>query len=196
LDIGCGTGEFSEYLKKTGNEIIGIEITDICTEICKKKGLQVITLDIEKYTLPDLGQFDFILMLEVIEHLIDPLPVLRDKIRKLLKKDGSLIISTINCVAFKFRLSLLLGNLPDFGENKKSLEEYRPYNLHHKSLFTINSLLKVLKLAGFNIVTRFESTANTPSKLWDLKIFRSIRYLLQKVYPPLFITDFLVVTKR
>src|SRR5262245_28823772 len=66
------------------------------------------------------------------QHLIDPLQTLR-RLKPFLSNDGVLIVSTPNAAYIRWRLTLLLGTLPDFGEDRSVLEEERPYNLLHKT---------------------------------------------------------------
>ncbi len=63
LDIGCGPGKHSLYLKEEGYEVLGIDISQIVLEICKERGLDnVRNMNISEID-EDIGPFDTILML-------------------------------------------------------------------------------------------------------------------------------------
>ena len=114
LDIGCGWGDFEEVLEKERVPYLGIDINKESIEICRKKGLNCIQATIK----PDSGvvayappqndvilasearpespsKFDAATMFQVIEHLKNPLPLLKSA-RKLLKKNRVLLITTPN----------------------------------------------------------------------------------------------------
>lgn len=184
LDVGISYGEFALWLSKNGNEVVGIDISEKSVELCRARGLKAYRVNIETEPLPDLGLFDVVLMLEIIEHLIDPLPVLR-KLRTVLKPSGVLILSTPNAAYVKWRLQLLCGNLPDFGENRAALEEPRPYNLVHKTPLTIPDLERVLSLATFGLAC-LEPEEYDASGVWGRFGLRHMRAWLRRRWPYLF----------
>ncbi len=88
LDIGCGMGLLLDEAKKIGCEGIGIEISNYALEQRKD-------LDIRRdFTFPD-NYFDMVFMIGVIEHLQEPQSMI-NKIVKVLKKEGKLVITTVN----------------------------------------------------------------------------------------------------
>lgn len=91
LDIGCNSGEFIKYLKeKKGCDVYGVDISAKVIDLCKAKGLEnVQVVDAEKLPFPD-STFDYVTLMEVLEHLHDPVKYLKE-IRRVLKKTGSLI---------------------------------------------------------------------------------------------------------
>lgn len=98
LDIGCGEGLLGKRLLEKGvREVVGVELV---AHVCKKaeKNLsRVICGDIEEIEeLPfEEGYFDCIVLADVLEHLKDPLSVLR-KIRKYLDPSGVIVASIPN----------------------------------------------------------------------------------------------------
>lgn len=63
LDVGCGPGKHSVYLKEKGYEVLSIDISQIVLEICKERGLNdVKKMNISKINT-SIGTFDTILML-------------------------------------------------------------------------------------------------------------------------------------
>jgi len=112
LDIGCGAGTISFYLASKGNKVYGIDISKNAIEKCRESAK---TLGLEKatffqvmnfpYRVPN-KKFDFILCLEVLEHLRNDRHALR-QIYHLLKKNRLCIISVPSKNAPLFRLGLL-----------------------------------------------------------------------------------------
>lgn len=98
LDIGCNEGAFSRILCEKGYECLGIDIDDKRIETARRSlNSERLKFEVQNATelgTPD-GSYDLILCLEVIEHLDDPEKLL-DEIRRVMKPEGLLIISTPN----------------------------------------------------------------------------------------------------
>lgn len=67
LEIGCGTGEDMELIKKSGFKVEGIDIFKSSIELCKKMGLKVRLLSIEK--LSEKKKYDSVYAWHIVEHL-------------------------------------------------------------------------------------------------------------------------------
>jgi SAM-dependent methyltransferase len=91
LDIGAGSGILIEQAKQWGLEAIGIEPSIALQARAAEYGLRV-----HLGTLPHAdvqGPFDIITMVDVIEHVPDPVDLLR-KARELLAPSGILLVTT------------------------------------------------------------------------------------------------------
>lgn len=197
LDIGCGTGKCMLALSKLGNKVIGVDVSPSAITIRKSLGLEVLCLDIENDEIdPLLGYspFDFIIMTDVLEHLIDPIEVL-SKIRTLLKKDGTVIATVPNFVYFRYRFSLLLGTISHFGnDDATGYDPPRPYNLGHKTLFNRSNLEQTFKLSGFSrVIVVPELFSESLKPWWRVPVFRNIRLLAKKIWPTMLAARFLVI---
>ena len=99
LDIGCGGGLICESLSKLGGNVTGVDFVEKNIQIAKKHAkinklkINYMHGDIEKIRFKK--KFDIIIMFEVLEHLDDWRKVLKNKF-KILKNNGTIIISTIN----------------------------------------------------------------------------------------------------
>jgi len=70
LDIGCGHGIFGAALKARGCEVtFSDEQNFLAPELA---GVTFKTLDLERQTIRDLGQFDLVICSNVLEHLSNP----------------------------------------------------------------------------------------------------------------------------
>lgn len=95
LDFGCGAGVFSEHLAQNGYNVSGFD------EVEKNIDNAVIhnnnRFENLRYfkDINDLKSYDIVFCLDVVEH-VDDLSHFLKKISQYVKKDGILIISTIN----------------------------------------------------------------------------------------------------
>ncbi len=92
LDFGCGDCSFFDSLKNRRLDVFGYDIDERYIEIGKKKGYKIFN------SLNEIkGEFDYVVANQVVEHM--NLTLLNEFFQKsfdLLKKDGLLIISTLN----------------------------------------------------------------------------------------------------
>ncbi len=96
LDIGCGHGHILNYCKQRGAKCLGIDISSKNIIIAKHNypNLNFRCYDIEKDYTKIIGRFDYVICLEVIEHLITDKTF--DILSNSLTKNGILILSCPN----------------------------------------------------------------------------------------------------
>jgi len=94
LDYGCGTGGLVRHARMhTRYDIFGFD-TSTWADRARASGLPVLT---EAELAAHEGSFDLVTAVEVIEHCVDPLDVLRG-MRRLLKPGGVLFLTTGNAL--------------------------------------------------------------------------------------------------
>lgn len=150
LDMGCATGFIGEYLIKNKNcQVIGVELDEEEATLAKKRLSGVVITDLESYDAFSQikkaarnKNFDIILATSVIEHLKDPNTFLLN-IKKVIKPDGKIIISTPNIAHWTIVKSLLKG---DF-----NYEEYGILDRTHVRFFTPKSFRKLFEENGFKV---------------------------------------------
>ena len=159
LDVGCGPGTLAEGLVKDGNRIVGV---DKAVPENSKAG-HWIQKDIEEDFVLNYGrEFDFILFLDILEHLKSPERAL-DRARAYLKPDGKIIISVPNVAHWSVRLSLLFGVF-QYGE-KGILDRT------HLHFYTLKSFRRLLRETNYKIL----EIRATPLPILDsFPIFRLI----------------------
>lgn len=186
LDVGCSSGYLVYFLEKQGNVVTGIDFIKSAVLVGVKNGLDCRYCNIENDEFPlKKGEFfDVIILSEIIEHLVDPLPVL-NKLKMLLNDDGIFIISTPNIAYIEYRIQLLFGFLPDFCEFRNKFFE-RPYNFQHKTFFTHKVLEETLGIVGLNIVKK---TSHNTYKSHFESFFNFLGLLL----PGLFVKNMIFV---
>lgn len=128
LDVGCGQGQFVDFMVRAGWNVSGIELSDSAVAICQQFGLPVKKMDFFDSALQP-ASFDLLTMFEVIEHL--PLPgQFMARAEELLKPGGILYLTTPNFAALDRRI---LGS------------DWDVIHREHLAYFTPKTLRKVIR---------------------------------------------------
>ena len=110
LEIGCGAGATLGWLRQSGVacETIGVEIAEAAASQARDFVDNVYCIDFERHDLPaGHGEFDIILCLDVLEHMVDPWKVVDRLVSGYLKPGGTLVISLPNIQHYSAVLPLL-----------------------------------------------------------------------------------------
>ncbi len=95
LDFGCATGVMLDEFKKRGSDVTGIELSKWSCKYAREKfGLTVYNENIFDLDLPE-SSFDIITTSHVIEHVTDPVAVIK-RLGQLLKPGGLMFIAVPN----------------------------------------------------------------------------------------------------
>lgn len=137
LDVGCGSGEWMDSMRTMGWQVEGIDFDENAVAAARRKGLDVRTGTIDSQNYPE-NAFDVVNLNHVIEHVPDPVGLLRE-IRRILKPGGKLVLATPNASSICHQV---------FGRHWRGLEPPR-----HLQIFTPPSMLGALKAAGFSAIT-------------------------------------------
>lgn len=135
LEIGCGSGDQLKFLQRLGWNVEGLDLDPVATEIATSRGLRVYTGSLEKQYFSS-QKFDVIVSSHVIEHVHDPVSLLRE-CRRILNPGGKLIIVTPNTTSLFHKW---------FGSNWLHLDS--PRHLH---LFNSASLRRAAEAADLSI---------------------------------------------
>lgn len=113
LDLGCFDGLLLEALKaRTGAEGVGVERDPRARAAARARGLEVLDADLDapEWVGGLAGRrFPFVVAADVLEHLRDPVAVLRSLRDGVLSPGGRVVISVPNVTHGSVRLGLLLG---------------------------------------------------------------------------------------
>lgn len=136
LDVGCGTGNLLKHLYKNGFcHLSGIDLIKNHHE-----GITFIQGDFLEIELET--RYDVVTTIMNIEHIAQPEKYI-SQIKRILKKDGMLIINTVNENSLMFSIAKLLKRL-----NIRFAVE-RLYDPHHNIHFSEVSLKKLCENNGF-----------------------------------------------
>ena len=98
VDIGCSRGQFVGFAGEAGFQAEGVEPAPDIAAAARALGLNVRTGLLEEQRFDD-ATFDAASLFEVVEHLREPLPLLKE-CRRILKPGGVLLISTGNAASW------------------------------------------------------------------------------------------------
>jgi len=129
LDAGCGTGALLTELQQRARHVVGLDLEPLALRYARQRG-EFALVQARLEALPFRSNtFDAITALDVLEHLPDDRPALRE-LRRVLKPDGVLIITV---PAYRF-----LWSKHDIA-------------LHHYRRYTARELRARLHEAGFEV---------------------------------------------
>ena len=144
-----------------------------------------VDLETEALPVPD-ATFNVVLCCEVIEHMeVDPM-FMMSEINRVLKQEGLLILTTPNITSSRALYKMLRGDDPYFYMQYR----HKPALYRHNYEYSVSSIKKVLKAAGFSGRVWSEDTFEDPV-LDDVDKLRNLGYLLPDVGDNIFA----VVTK-
>ncbi len=112
LDLGCGNGAFTHLLHQNGFKVEGFDGSASGVELARKNypEIQFSQLDLVSGRMPDhsKNQFDAVVSVEVIEHLLLPRMLIQNAIQAL--KPGGLLILTTPYHGYWKNLAIALTN--------------------------------------------------------------------------------------
>ena len=157
LDLGCGDGDYAKRLKDLEFEVIAGDIDH--NRFKYHKEIEFKHCDITKeMPFPD-NTFDYVLLMEVVEHLRNPYTVLPE-INRIIKPKGIMILSTPNILNLKSRFRFLFEGAYDYFREPPLDQVKNPkeiiFNLHLVP-YRYHELEYLLSAVGFKISGIFTS---------------------------------------
>ncbi|NLP09663.1 class I SAM-dependent methyltransferase [bacterium] len=157
LDIGCAEGALAEQVmrEKQPEAYEGIEILPHIAEKAKTI-LNRVYVGSAEQVVPELApqSYDWIIMADSLEHMVDPWEILR-QVARLLKPGGRLILSIPNIRNLNVIIDLFL----------RGRWTYKPWGIMdqgHLRFFTLSSLQDLLTEQNYQII----SCTSNPRNRW------------------------------
>lgn len=166
LDVGCSNGEFLFLARQRGFNTYGVEINKETAEIAVNNELDVFNGTLEDANFQN-NFFSVIHLGDVIEHILDPIDLLKE-CRRILRKDGIIIISTPNLDCFWTKATYLLYRWFRF-----------PWSVlippYHLFLFSQHNFKKLLYRMKFKVLNIGYQRCFLRHELGSTGLFRQIR---------------------
>ncbi len=144
LDVGCGNGTLVEIAEDKFDVIHGCDISETALYEAKGRCMMATCVDLNAETLPYRDDsFDCVTCLEVVEHVMDPLHLLKN-IYRVLGPKGSLVLTTPN-VRYMRNLYRLIFQ----GRFPHTTTDAFVWGGGHIHYFTRKDMNYLLKEAGF-----------------------------------------------
>jgi len=147
LEIGCGDGATGAYAKREGKcgRYIGVELFPEAAKIASQYLDKVYVANIETFEVPEECELsDVLIASEVLEHLIDPLAVLRKLYKNLVP--GALVFASSPNIAHYSTLRMLIAghwDLTDSGRMDRT----------HMRWFTPKTYASMFEDSGFEVLS-------------------------------------------
>ena len=180
LDVGCGAGHLPAKLKDKNCEVTGIDMYK------PKKILymdQFYRCDLNKEVIPvNISNFDYILLLDVIEHLHNPEKFIENLYEACKHSPHIKILASTGNIGFlPLRLMLMFGQ---FNYGKRGI-----LDLTHSRLFTFKTFRKLFEQFGFEVTKVKGVPAPIPLVIKRKKVrnfFMYINELFIRIYRNIF----------
>jgi 2-polyprenyl-3-methyl-5-hydroxy-6-metoxy-1,4-benzoquinol methylase len=183
LEVGCSSGALTERIAAMGCRVTGIEVRPEAAEKARRFVEEVLVGDLATMPLPlPPSSFDAILLIDVLEHLKDPVEALR-RLFPLLRERGRIVVAIPNVAHWFVRLRLLAGRF--------DYEDSGILDRTHLRFYTRDTARAMLEEAGLEI----RETDWVP----DVPLLRlkpalvEANYRVASLLPGLFSTEFFFV---
>ncbi len=151
LEIGAFPYHLTMLLKRLGYPCIGVDLApERDWNRIEREGLVVHRCDIEREPLPFApGSFDLVVFNEVLEHLrVDPLFVISE-INRIIRPEGTLLLTTPNLYAIQRIVKFLLGR--GFNDPLQEFSKLRRIgHMGHIREYSSSEVMRFLDYAGFS----------------------------------------------
>ena len=183
LDVGCDIGLTVKSLEENGFYSEGVEVSTIGAKIAKEKtGIKVHNMELKSYK--SNIKYDGVLLLDVLEHLYNPIKVLTE-CGSHTKQGGYIFIHVPHHGGISARFKRFL--------HKKGLKKgYKHFGFPaHIYNFDKKSLKEMLKISGFKTV-HYESW---PRAITNGKV-NIFNYLLVAIIKKLALSDYIICVAK
>lgn len=146
LEIGAGSGQTLAYIKTRSPRArtFAVEKSPSAAAAARSRVDHVVEGDIENLELPFApASFDTILLLDVLEHLVDPWAAIA-KLTPLLRQHGSMIASIPNVRYYKVSLPLLF-------RGKWELQDRGILDRTHLRFFVRETAIELMTSSGLQV---------------------------------------------
>ena len=146
LDLACGDGLMTSMFAQHFERVVGVDASGTHVAEARRRLPHARFFEslIEDFEIDE--NFDAVFLLDILEHVIDPVAVLK-KAASFLKLGGTLIAHVPNAVAINRRLAVLMGTLT-------KCDELSPFDLQiagHRRSYELSTLVADTEAAGLKV---------------------------------------------
>jgi 2-polyprenyl-3-methyl-5-hydroxy-6-metoxy-1,4-benzoquinol methylase len=146
LDLACGDGLMTAMFARHFERVVGVDASGahIIEARLRLPNARFFESLIENFDFEE--KFDAVFLLDILEHVIDPIAVLK-KAAGFLNPDGMLIAHVPNALAINRRLAVLMGTL-------KACDELSPFDIQiagHRRSYELSTLVGTMEAAGLKV---------------------------------------------
>jgi 2-polyprenyl-3-methyl-5-hydroxy-6-metoxy-1,4-benzoquinol methylase len=156
LDVGAGHGAVGAELVRRGYVVHGIEIAEEALASLRARGIEPIAADISQ-PLPVRERYDVVLLLDVLEHVFDPVGLLAEAAR-VLAPGGAVILTVPLYFDLVDRLRVLFtGSIVSYDNLVYGAARYRAfrsYTYDHVRFFRPADVPEMCGAAGLRVEAR------------------------------------------
>lgn len=141
LDFGCGWGHTIKYFQSKGAMVYGCDPAVDAVTYGQKNGLNVVSTKMDTLNIFNGMRFDVVMLLNVLEHLADPIHTIREIKKEILAPGGILVIEVPNDYNAFQECATRVHPIPKWWIAPPA----------HLNYFNKDSLTTLLEGEGFNI---------------------------------------------
>lgn len=175
LDFGGGDGmRYGDVLRSVALTVAAADVSPAILARRESAGDRPVPLKTIRH-LTD--EFDIILLLEVLEHVLDPTDTLTTATVPL-RAGGQVLVSVPNAFSLWNRARMVSGRLPASGVGPPGVSG-RTYTAPHIRFFDLESLLDVIRSAGLvprnawsDALDLWKLSRFVPERLWQIPLRR------------------------
>ncbi len=166
LDLACGDGTITAIFRRHFKRVVGVDASSVHLAKARKLAPDVEFYECLIEELELVERFDSVFMLNILEHVQDPVRVLQ-KAASFLRENGILIVQVPNASAINRKIAVIMSTL-------KNCEELSPFDIKvagHRRSYTLKSLAKDIEKAGLHVTKTggiFYKMLSTPQMDWFL----------------------------
>jgi SAM-dependent methyltransferase len=193
VELGCGLGGNLELFRED-NEVLGVDGLADAASVCQARGLTVIKGDLESaLDLPTQGA-DWVLCLDVLEHLANAFGLMIE-IRRILREGGKAVLNVPSHFTLSGRVKLLFGHDLDV---HGFFPEHGEWDNPHLRFFTHRGIIRLVHAAGFSLLEDRSGRVHPRSKrgMFEHLGLGRIKRFLAESYPSMFAAGFFLIIEK
>lgn len=173
LDIGCGSGRISKQLQDLGYRVSGLDFSEEAVKKAVARGIEAKQANLDDgIPFPDAA-FHVVWAGDIIEHVFDPIGLLRESAR-VLKPGGVMLITIPSDVGLVSRIKMLFGI-----SHQEGMYMTSGFYKHH-TFFTPRLIRFMLEKAGLHIAD-FRKILILGKKRYEVSILPSSAFFNEMV---------------